>query len=349
MAWFVPSLLTIVARVEADVQGRMRTGPLLKRSVLSVLARVLAASAHQLHGHVDYVARNLLPDTAERENLDRWASILERPRKPAASARGLVTLTGVNGSVVPARRRLRRADGVEYQTDAATVLDGGTGAAAVTCTKPGAQGNAPVGTPLTLAATVSGVSSTAIATNGIDGGVDVEDDEQLRARVLKRFRNPAGAGSASNYEEWALEVSEVTRAWCLPQIQGPHTVGLTFVVDGNQAGPIPSSAKVDEVRAHVNALRPVGALLVVFPPQALVVNVVVLVRPGTQAVRDAVVASLQDLFRRAAAPGSTLYLSQIRAAISEAPGEVDNTIQAPESDVVPTAGQLPVLGTVTFL
>ena len=55
-----------------------------------------------------------------------------------------------------------------------------------------------------------------VGVNGIGGGADVESDEDLRARVLFRKRNPPHSGSKSDYIAWALEVPGVTRAFVSP-------------------------------------------------------------------------------------------------------------------------------------
>ncbi len=52
---------------------------------------------------------------------------------------------------------------------------------------------------MTLASPISGVDSAGFVIV-MDGGVDEESDDQLRARVLLRIREPPMGGAAIDYE-----------------------------------------------------------------------------------------------------------------------------------------------------
>ena len=76
--------------------------------------------------------------------------------------------------------------------------------------------------------------------------------------------------------------------------------------------------------------------------------------PDTAALRDAVASELKAMFMRRAEPASPsapsiFSFSWIDEAISIAPGWRRHNISLPIGDVsVPTPGQIPVLGTLTF-
>ncbi|PHJ53465.1 baseplate J protein, partial [Nostoc linckia z1] len=133
-----------------------------------------------------------------------------------------------------------------------------------------------------------------------------------------------------------------------PNNTGPGTVGVTFVTDDDPGGIIPDSDKVDEVQAYIDARRPVTADVTVFAPVAVALNFTIDLSPDTAVVRAAVEASLRDLIRREAQPGGTIYLSQIREAISIAAGETDHTLTSPNANVTRTAGQITTFGTITW-
>ena len=69
----------------------------------------------------------------------------------------------------------------------------------------------------------------------LDGGTDEETDEELRARVLRRIRQPPMGGDAYDYVAWALAVPGVTRAWCSPLEMGIGTVTVRFMMDDLRA------------------------------------------------------------------------------------------------------------------
>lgn len=349
MAFDRPTLAALRERAKSQIQSRLGLGPLLVRSVLSVLGETLAGLAHGLHGHVAWAARQGLPTTADEEQLQSIASIYGIVRKPATFATGSITVTGVDGTVVPFRRRLKRADGVEYFTAATATIAAGSAAVPVSAAAEGLVGNAPAGTFLTFTAPVTGLaSSTTVASPGLAGGADAEDTEDLRARVLQRTRQQPGAGNAADYVRWALEVPGVTRAWCFPRYPAVGSVSVAFTTDDEPSGPIPTPAKVAEVRAHIEALRPVTAQPLVFAPAPLPVNLSVVLTPNTPEVQASVRAALLDLLRRQGAPGEVLYTSHLREAISGASGEVDSTLITPTLDIQPERGQLPVLGSLGF-
>ena len=79
-----PSLGKLIARAQADMSGRLPgTDPLLRRNLVAIIARMSAGTAHGLYGYLDWLALQLMPDTAETEHLERWASIWGITRKPA--------------------------------------------------------------------------------------------------------------------------------------------------------------------------------------------------------------------------------------------------------------------------
>jgi uncharacterized phage protein gp47/JayE len=65
-------------------------------------------------------------------------------------------------------------------------------------------------------------------------------------------------------------------------------------------------------------------------------------------VRANVEAELRDLIRREAEPGKKMLLSKIREAISTAIGEYDHNITLPAGDVTYAAGEIAVMGTITW-
>jgi len=343
-----PTLSELIARDEADFSARLPgADSRLRRSVLSVLARVHAGATDGLYGALAFYARQLMPDTAESEYLDRWASIWGVSRKAAASAAGAVTLTGVAGAIVPIATELARVDGARFLTTAQAVLTADGAIVQVEAVQPGAAGVTPVAAQLTFTSPVSGVAAIGVAVAGLAGGADEEGDPTLLARLLNRIQVPPAGGTKRDFESWALEVPGVTRAWAFPGWMGAGSVGVTFVCDG-RADIIPLQADLDAVGAHLEPYRPVVSKPVIFAPTPLYVDVLLRLTPDTPAVRAAVQAELADFFMREAAPGGTIYISRLREAVSLAAGEYDNRVFAPAADVTASAGFFPMLGELLF-
>lgn len=344
-----PALSDLIERAVQDIETRLPgTDARLRRSNLNVLARTHSGAVHGLYGYLDWISRQVLPDTADAEILERWASIWGVTRKAASFAAGPVTLTGTTGTVVPAGTVLAAADGQEFETDAEVVLASGTATAQVTALAAGQAGNLADGTALSLVSPIAGLNSQAtVASGGLVSGADAETDTALRARLLARIQTPPQGGAEADYIAWALEVPGVTRAWVYPAELGLGTVTVRFVRD-DDASIIPDAAEVTAVQGYIDALRPVTAEVTVVAPVAVPLDLTIALTPNTSAVQAAVQAELEDLLRREAEPGGTILISHIREAISLAAGETNHVLTVPAADVTHTTGQIATLGTITW-
>lgn len=349
MAFERPTLAELVDRIQQDFVSRLPLeGSVLRRSMVQVLARVVAGAAHLLHGHLEYQARQIFPDTADENNVLRWGALFGIERLAPTFASGSVAFTGTNGTVIPAGTVLVRADGEEYTTDADVTIASGTATAAVTASEAGEAGNADVATALTLESPISGVDADPTVSVELAGGTDEEDLEDYRTRILERMRAAPHGGAADDYIAWAKEVNGVTRVWATPNGMGAGTVLVRFMRDDDSGSAIPSSGEVTTVQTYLDSVRPVTAAVTVAAPTAAPLNFTLSVEPDTSAVRAAVTAELTDLLRSETAPGETLLLSKIRTAIGIATGLEDYTLTSPAADVTHSAGQIATLGTVTF-
>lgn len=347
-----PSIQELIERTQADLESRLPgVDAHLRRSVVAALARMNAGQAHGLHGHLAWEARQIIYDTADAEILARWASVWGVPRLAATYASGPVSFSGTNGTVIPAATQVETGDGRAYTTDVDVTISGGSAQVDVTAVEPGAAGNQSGGVTLSLVSPIAGVDSQAtVAAGGLTGGADTESDDSLRQRLLQRIQNPPQGGAKNDYITWALSAHpDVTRAWVYPNALGLGTVTVRVMTDGPTANGIPTQTVIDAVDAYIQGKRPVTADVSVVAPVAapLAIHIANL-RPDTQAVRDAIAASIADMIRRDAEPGGTIEISHIRAAISVAAGETDHTLVSPIADVTHAANEIAVPGALTW-
>lgn len=344
-----PTLQQLIDRIAADIEARLPGADArTRRSNLAVLARTQAGAIHGLYGYLDFLSRQVMPDTAEAEILDRHASLRGVTRTPSTAATGNITLTGTNGIVVPTGTELQRSDGAKYKTTADATIASGTATAAVIASALGAAGNAVVGIVLTLTSPIAGIANTAtVATGGLVGGTDQEKDADLLVRLMEKIQAPPHGGAKTDYVGWAKEVSGVTRAWCFPLEGGAGTVTVRFVRD-NDPTIIPDAGEIAAVQSHLEEMRPATAAVTAAAPTDVPLNFTITLTPNTVAVQQVVQAELANLIFREAYPGATLLLSHIREAISIAAGETNHVLTAPAADVVYTASQIGTLGTITW-
>lgn len=343
MPWPRPTLAELINRIQQDFVSQLElSGPILRRSMVFVLSRVLGGASHMQHGNQAWLARQILPDTCEPFFLKRWGAIFGQAPREATFATRVLNVTGTNGTPIPATTELVHASGARFLTDTSTAIAGGIATIPITATDdyPGEIGN--VSGQLSFATPILGVTSPAniAAGQGVDG-VEAEDIEVFRIRFLAFLASPPSAGNEADYERWAKEVAGVTRAWAYRLEQGAGTIVVRPVRD-NDVSIIPDAGEIAQVQAYLDSKRPAEATVIVVPPVANNVTISVSLTPSTAETQAAVVAELKDLFLEQK-PGGTLYLSAIRGAISRAAGVVNFTLASPVADVVSTTGYLPVL------
>lgn len=344
-----PSPQQIRDRIAAEIEGAIDGADArLRRSLEAALTRAVAISAHELHGHMQWVAAQILPDTAEDDILDRHASMWGVGRRPAHAAIGAITATGAPDTPIPAATELRRADDTRYLTDAdATIGSAGTVTIAITALVAGAAGNAAAGAKLSLIAPIAGVQSQmTVVAPGLAGGADLESPTSHRRRLLDRIQSPPHGGAEADYMQWVKEVVGDTLVWVYPLHSGIGTVGICFIMPD---GSVPSSADVGRVQAYIDMERPVTAEALVFAPVADLIDLAIKLTPDSTAVRMAVAAELDDFFLREAEPGGEIPLSRIAAAISSAAGEYAHVLVSPAADIASEPGHIARLGTITWV
>lgn len=353
MSFVAPSLPELISQAESDIESRISGADAsVRRSNLSVLARVEAGGLYGLYGYLSWLERQRWPDKADADVVSSTHARLwlEVDRLPATAASGEASFNGIDDAWIDAGTLVQRADGTRYAVGAAVQLVSGSATVSLSAVESGAAGNALPGTALSMVSPVEGVNATSglVLGDGLLGGADIEDAESQRARVLFRIKNPPAGGAVHDYERWALEVSGVTRAWVYPRELGAGTVTIRFVCDG-LANPIPDAAMVDAVAAYIETKASVIGERVVVAPIADAVAYQIRIAPDTPAVRSAVEAELRDLHRREAIPGGVLLISHIREAVSLAAFETDNSVVFPSANVSATTGHMPTFGSVTWV
>lgn len=345
MPFETPSLPVLISRTQGDLAGDS-----LRQSDAQVLARTLSGAAFGLYGYLDWIAEQILPDTADETTLERIAALrLHQPRKAAQAASGSVSYTAAAGAVLDAGTLLQTSDGRSYTVTVGGTTSGGTNTARIQALDAGSLGNGDAGLTLFPVQPVQGIGNTfTVLDPGLSGGVAAESIESLRARVISSYRIIPNGGSAADYETWALECPGITRAWCRGSYLGPGTVGL-FVMRDNDPVPLPDDGQLALVQAYIDPLRPVTAELHVLAPVLVPVTYTLRLIPDTTATRAAVEAELQDLHDREGGLGETLLLTHIAESISSASGEQDHLLVSPSADVPAAANQLLTFGGCVWL
>jgi uncharacterized phage protein gp47/JayE len=365
MPWNTPALRDVRGLVRdmlnATLPGADANVP---NSVLRVLSDSQGALCHLTLQYIDWLALQLLPDTAETEWLDRHGNIWLKNadgttgRKQATLASGTVTMTGIAATTVPVGTQLFSSVGggaASYETTELIFLAEGSQPTPVAARAldPGTLGNLDPGFQLGVTnAALPGVDGAATVVT-MDGGTDTETDDELRRRVLLRIQQPPQGGDATDYVQWALAVPGCTRAWCAPLEMGIGTVTVRVMFDDLRAaqGGFPTFEDLATITAYLDTVRPVAVkdFFVVAPvPQRIDVQIAQL-NSDTPATRAAIEDSLQAMLLELAAPGQTIYAAWKSAAILNAPGVVSFDLQNGADDVMLSPGHMATLGDIIYV
>ncbi len=248
---FQKSFDDLLNGILTDYGNQLPSADLSQGSLIFIKTACMASALWGLYKHQEYISRQIFPDTADADNLDRHAFI-----------RGLARDTG--------------------ETDAA-----------------------------------------------------------LLARLLDYIRRPPAGGNRYDYVKWALEVSGVAAAHCIPTGQGPGTVDLIITGDGWAT---PSDTLLAAVYAHVTDLHPAACLVTrVLAPELVPVDVTITLNaPG---VNPTVVTQNITDYLTSLGLGQSLFRSQlISLALGASAGDV--TVTLPAANVIATEYQKIMPGTI---
>lgn len=351
-----PTYTEILDRVQSDIDARLEgVDSRLRRSPLSTIANVEAGTTHGLYGFIEFLSRQIFPDTAEVEYLNRWGVIWGVERLQAVQATGNLTLTGTNGTLVPAGTELQRSDLSIYTTDVNVTISGGTATVAVTADDPGENGNTLAGSVFTFVSPIGGVDSTAeVAVGGLTGGLNIEDDDSYLERILLKIQQPPQGGAEIDYIIWALAANAaVTNVWVYPLEDGPGTVYVRFMAYGDTVDGIPDAGLITIVQDYIDSKKPVTALVTVEAPIAQVQNFTIeltLIDGYVMGdVETAVEAVIADMLRRDAEPGGTIYKNILIENVLSTPGVFNADITVPSGNVTTDPTEIVTMGTITWV
>lgn len=373
-----PTLSELRQRNQSYMQSELKTGGnLLRFSNIGVISDADAGMAHLHYGYLDYIARQATPYNASDEYLAAWAALKDVFRKAANPANCTdVHFGGLAGRVIPAGRRLNRADGYQYQLDnAVTIAADGNAIGRITAILPspledatggGNRGNSAAGTVLTLDIAIEGVQATATALSKITGGADIESEDAFRSRMLLAYQNIPQGGNDTDYQSWALAAPGVTRCWVKRRLMGAGTVGVYIMCDDNdyagfpqgsdgissleQWGAVKATGDQGRVADAIYPQQPIIALVYVCAPIAQPIDFVFSGISHVDSTTTAAInAAIDEVFFAEGEPGGKILWSSLLLAIGEVPGTGGFIMQSPVANIELQTGKLPIRGTVSYL
>lgn len=228
---------------------------------------------------------------AEGFNLDMWASNFGDYRELGTRAKGKITIQGQQGRRVNKGFKVSAGTELVYRTLTDVVIgEDGNAIAEVEAMNVGSVYNIGINGVTQIVNPSLGVTRVFNHTD-IKGGSDVETDEALRERLIKKMRTPLTGDNAAQYEVWAKSVSGVGAVRVLPITPKPGYVTVVVAdVSGNEA----EKELLDNVEEYIKGVKPVGAGVVVKSATKLPINIKVKVDLEKGANEFEVKASIQE-------------------------------------------------------
>ncbi len=203
---------------------------------LAIRMKIVAGELYNAYEQLAYAQKQMFPQTASGQYLDRHGACRDIARKTEDYASGTVQFycdSAASKDIVIPKGTLcscSTGNGVIYQTDSEVTLLSGTTSvdASVTATQTGPSGNAVAGKVDTMVNVIAGISGVRNL-EAIAGGMDEEDDEHYRDRILYSFLNLSTGANTKYYEDLAMSVNNVWSAKAYYNVS--HTAITLFVSD----------------------------------------------------------------------------------------------------------------------
>lgn len=362
MSYTRPTQAEIYDTIKADLLSRFPSlDPTLSNSFALGLVSVIAGSSSGLYDYLDWLLKQMFPDTATAENAERWANIFGISRDAAAKATGSITATAsVLGTIVPVGAELQTVGGTRIKlTQALDFTASSPQTATVEAVEFGTDGNLATGTTVSFVQSWSGVDDDAtVDSPGMTGGRSRQSDDSLTDEILNRLAQPGKGGALFDYDRWAKDATDVTRTfirnWENASVYGDSaTLGeilVYFAMDNTYSDGIPAAGDVTIVQDYIDqpTIKPAGAKVTVIAPTAFPINIDVSITPDNSTTQAATEDALLNAIIEGGQVGGTITLNKLQEAMASVPGLTSWTINSPAAGVSAGAGSLHTLGTVSF-
>jgi uncharacterized phage protein gp47/JayE len=362
---------SLVQNMAAAVQSAATQ--LLDLTVGSTLRAVLEANASialWMQWLILQVMQVTRAATSIGSDLDSWMADFSLTRLPAVPATGYVTLsrfTPTSAAFIPVGTLIRTADGT--QTFSVTASNSDTnfslaqsgymlsaGIASidvpVQATLPGSSGNVLAGAISLLATALSGIDTV---NNGhaLQNGLDSETDAAFRTR----FASFIDSRSRATLLAIGYEISKIQQGlqYTIQEnidASGYPRVG-SFIVTVDDGSGSPSPALLAAANSAVNAVRPIGSIFTILPPNVAIANITLTVITVPESSHSVAVTRVSDAissFINQLPIGGALPLTRLAQLAYTADGSITNVsqleINATAADMYPSVSGVIKAGTV---
>lgn len=314
--------------------------------------RLLAGEIHSLGANIDWLRRQLLPDTATGSQLDEHARQCGITRGSGAKAVGDIAFTvdmPLEFDVeIPAGTVCSTSDGaLRFVTTEAGVIQRGGSFSVVTARAEhsGRQYNVSPGM-ITTIVTYFSVGLSIENSSSFSGGTDDEDDDALRARIAESYKNISNGANAAYYISMAKSVDGIYSASAIKTTDTAPTFNLNVAGRGGTVTPAAFAELEGLVADNVCA----GVTVYVRNCTIQYADVTVAVKPAEGYTYAGISADVESAIRGyflSLSIGEPFTLAKLGRAIINTEG-VANYSFSGTSDVIPPKYTLVTLRNLTM-
>lgn len=320
-----------------------------KYGMLKVIAEVEAGIYHQLLGDIEFLSKQIFPDTAEGVYLrSHWADRV--PPLYAQCASGYITITGIAGVRVPSGCVFSSALGNKYYTrDSVKINDSGSVEVFVQANEGGLSSNLAKGSTLKLSSNLIAGMDTEAKVIEIGGGTDGESDEAYLIRVLNYTRVSNRYGRVGDFAAWAIDASsEVTKAFEFKNF-GVFGALLITVVGGDAESGFVKVFNTEAVKKYIENFAP-PILFTVRSAEIIeiVPTVTLLKKENTISNRTLIRHALKTYFDNSVSPGMNISESVLEKVINDGVNVTNATLALSGGNKKLSRLEFPQLGEIIW-
>ncbi len=251
------------------------TSIIYEESDIAIRMKIISAEIAKLYDKLNFCEKQLFPDTATGDYLERHGACKGVLRKKAAAAQGTLKFSTSSAAsqniIIPAQTLCTSSsgNGVMYETtEEAIIYAGSTNVSvAAQATEVGSHTNIIKNKIDTIANHIAGVFSVTNLEN-FSGGSETETESHYRTRILDTYQNPTNGANFKYFEDLAMSHDQVYFAKAV-QSSSNNTVTL-YISDYFR---FTSSQLIAQVQAHVNEHRAFNTQITVVAATPITVNV----------------------------------------------------------------------------
>lgn len=281
----------IIAQLEATLN---QTIPLLPKSFLRVLAKVLGAVFVLLYKYCGFIFLQIFVKTASISEttingvvvspLIAWGRLIGVGDPVAATNAEVeidITVENQSGTLPAGSQLVGPSNGVTYLTLSEIALNSPTKTVTVRAASDqsggggaGTVGNVEIGAILSFANPIANVARETVVSSIVVTAADAESTEAYRQRVIDRFQKRPQGGAYADYEAWGEEVAGIINIYPYTSASPGQVDVYAEATEESSGSPdgIPTAAQLDAVAESIeldeNGLasrRPAGAFVNTFP------------------------------------------------------------------------------------